>query len=129
MDSEEVRNKLLAEIHNRLAEISKFLEIGIAMLAKLDSYELNALKTECKKVIIEAVNRYEDEYSMSQDIDRDVGCNSSKGLYLTFWNKGMRREDFPLGEDDKRLWPVDEEEGHFLTDSEVAALQKQKEAE
>ena len=32
-NTEEIRNELLAEIHNRLAEISKFMEVGISIFA------------------------------------------------------------------------------------------------
>lgn len=129
MDSEEVRNKLLAEIHNRLAEISKFLEVGIALFAKLDTYDLETLKDNCKKLDIETAT-WSDNFRLSQDDDYAVGFSSVMGLFHEFGDRQRKNEVYsPLGEYDKRIMPVNEETGYFLTDDEVAALQKQKESE
>ena len=113
MDSEEVRNELLAEIHNRLAEISKFLEIGIAMFAKLDTDDLDMLKIECKNVSIRYI---EDTYRILQDDDSSVGCNSAMGLFREIYSEASGKiSQIPLGEDTKRTHPIDEKTGCFLT--------------
>ncbi len=129
MDSEEERTQLLAAIHNRLAEISKFLEVGIALFAKLNTCDLETLKDNCKKLDIETAT-WSDNFRLSQDDDYAVGFSSAMGLFHEFWDRQQRKEVCsPLGEYDERIMPVNEETGYFLTDDEVAALQKQKEAE
>lgn len=129
MNSEEVRNKLLTAIHNRLAEISKFLEVGIALFAKLDTYDLETLKDNCKKLGIETVT-WSDNFRLSQDDDYAVGFSSAMGLFHEFWDRQQQKEVCsPLGEYDERIMPVNEETGYFLTDDEVVLRQKQKESE
>ena len=121
MDAEEVRNELLAKIHNRLAEISKFLEIGIAIFAKLSAYDLDDIKSECKNINIKAHDIFNNDYSLLQDKDMRVGCNSSMGLHQEFWSKGEKREVYwPLGEDTERTCPIDED-GYLLTDNKQEA--------
>lgn len=129
MDSEEVRTQLLTAIHNRLAEISKFLEVGIALFAKLNTCDLETLKDNCKKLDIETAT-WSDNFRLSQDEDYAVGFSSVMGLFHEFWDRQRQKEVLsPLGEYDERIMPVDEETGYFLTDDEVALRQKKKESE
>ena len=44
LDNKEIRNNILAEIHNRLAEISTYLKTGLAIFAKLNHYDTNFLR-------------------------------------------------------------------------------------
>ena len=44
LTNEEIRNNILVEIHNRLAEISTYLKTGLAILAKFDSDDLQTLE-------------------------------------------------------------------------------------
>lgn len=119
-DDGEMRNELLAEIHNRLAEISKFLEVGIALFARLDSYEIEVLKQKCGQIsVIHADTNFGTRYELFQDSSCDIGYNDSLGLHYSEWDSGDKQERyFPLG-DYERTCPVDENEGYFLFNSEI----------
>lgn len=115
-DDGEMRNELLAEIHNRLAEISKFLEVGIALFARLDSYEIESLKDECEKFSITHTHSGE---ALVQDSDCTVGYNDRLGLHYTSWEKPTEIERYyPLGKCE-RTCPIDEDNGYFLFNSEI----------
>ena len=121
MNSKEVRNELLAEIHNRLAEISKFLEVGIAMLAKLDDFDIELLKSECEQLHITEIRGV---YDILQEEDCDVGRNSDKGLYRKIWDKEAEMKiSSPLGTRYKRTCPVGDD-GCFLAYNEIEARKK-----
>lgn len=128
-EREEIRNELLIEIHNRLAEISKFLEVGIALFARLNSYDLEELKNQCKKIYGQ-FSEYQRPYDIYQDEDSNIGCSSDKGLYIEVWDKEIPKDEmpqqviYPLGNDYVRTRPVDKETGYFLTNAEIEALKK-----
>lgn len=113
-DNEETQTRLLLEIHNRLAEISKFLEIGIAMFAKLSADELEMIGLECQKI---GITKSDIHKTMHQDDNLSVGYGSKTKLY--FQKTGKENEPplcwFPLGVDDTRSWPLDENSERFLT--------------
>ena len=129
MYEDEVRNELLAEIHNRLAEISKFLEVGIALLAKLSIDDLTKLNCECQKVNIETRENYTasaNEYHISQDDNLGVGYDSRRGLHYEGSVNGYQGAYRPFGEDMTRSWPLDKFGVRFLSMSEIKAQSEQK---
>ena len=116
LDEEERQTLLFAEIHNRLAEISKFLEIGIAMFAKLSIYDLEDIHSKCQQIYIKKDISGVEE--MSQDGNMAVGYESSLGLHYMKTTNDDNVIWCPLGEDDTRSCPLDETCTRFLTTEE-----------
>ena len=125
---QEVQIEILAEIHNRLAEISKFLEIRFARSEKLRADETAFLKDfDIRKCNIES-HLNEDfipVFNLRITNDRPVGFETDKGLYYADDEEGFEDTNFrhiPLGEDETRTRPTADDDLYFLLDEEIKEI-------
>lgn len=103
-DENEIRNNILAEIHNRLAEISAYLKVGITLLAKLSPDEVTIIQeTE------PSIDHSSTHYHVLTGEGR-VGCDTKHGLYIDGVFTGGSS---PLGEME-RTAPINEETCCFI---------------
>lgn len=118
---EEIRNNILAEIHNRLAEISTYLKTGLAIFAKLNSDDLDTLEEQNKLIRTDTNEGVYSNYVLitpnSEKNSDGIGYSKEKGLYLSCKykhdNGKWSRDDYPLG-DFERTAPIDKNTGAFL---------------
>ena len=110
LTNEEIRNNILAEIHNRLAEISTYLKTGLAIFAKLNHYDTNFLENDiAQNISLDISENYRDKHGLKKS-RHVIGFSKDKGLYS--FDKETY-EDLPLG-DFERTAPIDEDTGAFL---------------
>ena len=105
---------MLAQIHDRLAEISKALEVCTAKFAHLNAEETR----EVLKYNAPFLNTTPSGYFMLPDEDHCVGYDKLHGLHDQNNSGG---ELFPLAWDDERECSIDEENGRFIYNSEKEA--------
>ena len=83
----EVHNYLLMEIHNRLAEISRFLEVFTAKYASLNSNDVESI-TKDHKISMHCLRsncpEEDREYELRTNDHRPIGYSEDKGLYMAF---------------------------------------------
>ena len=117
LDNEEIRNNILAEIHNRLAAISTYLKTGLAIFAKLNHNNLETIREQSSTIMLNTSFVKCDDYSLLHSND-NVGYSSDKGLYSSeIYDNANTNEKyeqkFPLG-DFERTAPINEDTGAFL---------------
>ena len=110
LSHEEILNNTLAEIHNRLAEISTYLKTGLAIFAKLDHYDTNLLENDmAANISLDTLEDYRDKHGFKKS-RHVIGFSKNKGLY-SFGKNTL--DKLPLG-DFARTAPIDEDTGAFL---------------
>ena len=107
LDSSETRNEILVEIHNRLSEISKFMEIGIAIFAKLSASSLEDIKQDGDVSV--SYGHVDPEtmtlgYQVIHHSNRPIGYDDDMGgLYGSEDLEDGCSRCYPLGENTKAL--------------------------
>lgn len=110
LDNVEIQNAILAEIHNRLGEISSYLKVGITLLAKLNDEEvLHSIDENTSSIALNTANIKCDNYTFYPP-ETTIGYTKERGLYEA---RRSSRQVFPLG-DFERTAPIDEKTGEFV---------------
>lgn len=107
LDVDEQRNEILKGIHNQLAQINKWLEVGIALYAKLSSDDIEDLKTDVEYIFPNVDDVTCGGFS-------NTGYTREHGLYEQYMN-GDKEIKEPLGEYD-RTAEIDPKTGFFAED-------------
>ena len=121
LSHEEILNNTLAEIHNRLAEISTYLKTGLAIFAKLNRDDLDTLEEQNKSICLDTnKGEYSNYVLITPNFEKSsdsIGYSKEKGLYLSCKykhdNGKWSRNDYPLG-DFERTAPINEDTSAFL---------------
>ena len=96
LSHEEILNNTLAEIHNRLAEISTYLKTGLE-------------NDMAANISLDTLEDYRDKHGFKKS-RHVIGFSKNKGLY-SFGKNTL--DKLPLG-DFARTAPIDEDTGAFL---------------
>ncbi len=112
----EIHNYLLSEIHNRLAEISRFMEVMAVKFADLDPVDVESITRDYKismRCVTPNCSEEERSYELRINNYRPIGRTADKGLYIA--------EDdgdcYKLS-NEKTARPVDDD-NYFLTDKDI----------
>ena len=122
LTNEEIRNNIVAEIHDRLAEISTYLKTGLAIFAKLNHEDLERIRQQSATIMLDTSFINCDDYYLLHPNDT-VGYSNDKGLYSSEiydnTTTGKKYEQkFPLG-DFRRTAPIDKTTGAFINNSQI----------
>ena len=111
----EVHNYLLQEIHNRLADISRFLEVISVKYARLDHIDTDTITEDHKIDMHSLPNDFEKgkKYELSRNHYRPIGYTDDKRLYMA-----ENDNDFYKLGNEKTARPIDDD-NYFLTDEEI----------
>ena len=112
----EVHNYLLMEIQNRLAEISRFLEVITVKYADLDSVNVESITKDNKITGVCLTPNCPEEnrsYKLRINNYRPIGYTDDKGLHIA-----EDDGDFYKLSNEKTARPVDND-NYFLTDKEI----------
>ena len=116
LTNEEILNNTLAEIHNRLAEISTYLKTGLAIFAKLEHYDTDFIENGmAANISLNTKEDYRDNHGLKKS-KHVIGYSSDKGLYAAeqkIVNRKTRETLYPLG-DFERTAPIHKETGAFI---------------
>ena len=116
LSESEVHNILLMEVHNRLAEISRFLEVFTAHYANLDSIDVETITRDhqismhCLSLDCPEEDR---EYTLRINDYRPIGYTADKGLHIA-----EDDNDFYQLSNKATARPVDDD-NYFLTDEGI----------
>ena len=116
----EVHNYLLMEIHNRLAEISRFLEVFTVKYASLDSFDTDTITEDHKIDMSSLPNDFEEgqKYVVRRNNYRPIGYTSDMGLHIDEYDEENDSDNFYKLSNEKTARPVDND-NYFLTDEEI----------
>ena len=102
LDTDEQRNEILKEILNQLSKLNKWLEVGIALYAKLSDEDIEVLKEDALYISTDHNS------NMWFSDDPNMGYTKERGLY-----RRQRNISEPLGDYDCTA-PIDEDTGFFI---------------
>ena len=111
----EVHNILLMEVHNMMAEISRFLEVISVKYARLDHIDTDTITEDHKIDMHSLPNDFEKgkKYELSRNHYRPIGYTDDKRLYMAEDDNDF----YKLG-NEKTARPIDDD-NYFLTDEEI----------
>ena len=118
LSESEMHNIILTEIHNRLAEISRFLEVISVKYARLDHIDTDTITEDHKIDMYSLPNDFEKgkKYELRRNHYRPIGYTEDKGLYMA--DEENFSDNYYKLSDEKTARPVDED-NYFLTDAEI----------